>query len=315
MVWMLKMSEGVFDLSLLEATFGKRLKRNIPMSRYTSSRIGGLADALLVADSANDLVEIMQSLWQMQANYLLIGGGSNILVSDAGIRGVVVVNRARRSRFNDTTPPTVWAESGANFGALARQAGARGWAGLEWAAGIPGTLGGAVVGNAGAFGGDIAGNLMLAEILHPQGRENWSLERFEYGYRSSVLKRKPDQWVVLSATLALEKSSLEAVQARMEGFNERRRHTQPPGASMGSMFKNPPGEAAGRLIDQAGLKGRQVGDAQISPLHGNFFINHGKATAEEVYELICLARSEVSKKFGIYLELEVELCGDWAGKS
>jgi UDP-N-acetylmuramate dehydrogenase len=310
------MPDSPLDLSHLQAAFGERLQTNVPLARYTSARVGGPADALLVANTANDLAGIMQSLWQMNVRYWVLGGGSNVLVSDKGLRGVVVINRARQVRFNDsTTPPSVWAESGANFGALARQAAARGLSGLEWAAGIPGTLGGAVVGNAGAFDGDIAGNLLLAEILHPNGHENWPVEQLDYAYRTSLLKRKPALRVVLSATLALQHSTPEAVQARINEFTERRHKTQPPGASMGSMFKNPPGDAAGRLIDACGLKGAQVGAAQISPLHGNFFINDGRASAADVYSLINLARTQVAQKYGITLELEVELLGDWEGFS
>jgi len=315
-VWMNMMPDSPFDLSHLQAAFGERLQTNVPMARYTSARVGGPADALLVANTANDLAGILQHLWQMNVRYWVLGGGSNVLVSDKGLRGVVVINRARQVRFNGaTTPPSVWAESGANFGALARQAASRGLSGLEWAAGIPGTLGGAVVGNAGAFGGDIAGNLLLAEILHPNGHENWPVERLDYAYRTSILKRQPGQRVVLSATLALQHSTPEAVQARVNEFTEQRHKTQPPGASMGSMFKNPPGDAAGRLIDACGLKGTQVGAAQISPLHGNFFINHGQATAADVYSLISLARSQVAEKFGVTLELEVELLGLWEGSN
>ena len=311
-VWKTMMSGLSLDLTHLQSAFGERLQTNVPLARYTSARVGGPADALLVANTANDLAGIMQRLWQMDAPYWVLGGGSNVLVSDAGLRGVVVINRARQVRFNDaTTPPSVWAESGANFGALARQAANRGLSGLEWAAGIPGTLGGAVVGNAGAFGGDMSGNLLLAEILHPNGREHWPVERLEYAYRTSILKRQPGQYVVLSATLALQTSTPEAVQARSNEFTERRHQTQPPGASMGSMFKNPPGDAAGRLIDAAGLKGFQIGDAQISPLHGNFFINHGQACAADIYALISLARTQVAEKFAVTLELEVELLGFW----
>jgi UDP-N-acetylmuramate dehydrogenase len=311
-VWMMMMQGSTLDLMILQAAFGERLQTAVPMARYTSARVGGPADALLVANGANDLAGILQVLWQLGVPYWVLGGGSNVLVSDGGLRGVVVINRARQTRFiQDSTPPTVWAESGTNFGALARQAAALGLSGLEWAAGIPGTLGGAVVGNAGAFGGDLSGNLLMAEILHPKGRENWPVERFEYAYRSSLLKREPGQRVVLSATLSLIQGKPEVVQARMEEFAERRHLTQPPGASMGSMFKNPPGEAAGRLIDRAGLKGMQIGEAQISPLHGNFFVNRGQATAADIAALLSLARTQVAEKFGIELELEVELLGDW----
>ena len=163
------MQRSTPDLMILQAAFGERLQFSVPMARYTSARVGGPADALLVANTANDLAGILQVLWQLGVPYWVVGGGSNILVSDAGLRGVVVINKARQLRFNlASTPPTVWAESGTNFGALARQAATRGLSGLEWAAGIPGTLGGAVVGNAGAFGGDLSGNR-----IHIRARTAW----------------------------------------------------------------------------------------------------------------------------------------------
>jgi len=229
-------------------------------------------------------------------------------------------------RFDNTVqPPKVWAESGANFGLLARQAAQRGLAGLEWAAGIPGTLGGAVVGNAGAHGADLAGILLLAEILHPdstaqQGefqRLEWPVEKLEYAYRSSILKRQILQErdrpspVVLAALLRLEHSTPEQVQARIDEYVAYRKLTQPPGASMGSMFKNPSGDYAGRLIEAAGLKGARVGDAQISPLHGNFFINLGNARSSDIRALIEMAQEQVMQVFGVELELEIELVGEW----
>jgi UDP-N-acetylmuramate dehydrogenase len=223
-------------------------------------------------------------------------------------------------RFDEqSASPTVWAESGANLGVIARQAAQLGLAGLEWAAGIPGTLGGAVVGNAGAHSGDMAGNLFLAEILHHKGtgqkvrivREEWPVEKLEYSYRSSILKRQPGKTIVLAAALRLERSTPQAVQTRIDELTAYRKRTQPPGASMGSMFKNPPGDYAGRLIEAAGLKGLQIGDASISPLHGNFFINNGSATARNVSDLIKLAQKIVFEKFGISLELEIELLGEW----
>ena len=154
-------------LAMMRQKFGERLQTEVELARYTSARVGGPAEVLLVAKSANELAEMVTALWELELPFLILGGGSNVLVSDAGVRGVVVLNRARHVRFSDhDTPPTVWAESGANFGLLARQAAARGLSGLEWAAGIPGTLGGAVVGNAGAFGADLSANLVVAEILH-----------------------------------------------------------------------------------------------------------------------------------------------------
>jgi len=310
-------------LPKIRQQFGERLQTEVELKRYTSARVGGPAEYLLVANSSNDLAEIISAMWEMELPYLVLGGGSNVLVADAGVRGLVVLNRSRKVEIHDLdNPPTVWAESGANFGALARQTAARGLAGLEWAAGIPGTLGGAVVGNAGAHGADIAGNLVVAEILHriPQEaekqtvarRENWNVERFEYAYRSSLLKQQPGLCVVLAASLRLDNSYPAVTQAKIESYSAIRHLTQPQGATMGSMFKNPPGDYAGRLIEAAGLKGMRIGGAEISPLHANFFVNHGKASANDIHQLIELARMKVTDKFGVNLELEIVLIGDWA---
>ncbi|MBN1668433.1 MAG: UDP-N-acetylmuramate dehydrogenase, partial [Anaerolineales bacterium] len=180
------------------------------------------------------------------------------------------------------------------------------------AAGIPGTLGGAIYGNAGAHGSDMRANLRVAEILHPDGMisaanpQDLGLE-----YRFSSLKRNAQPAVILAATLDLAHSQPELVEAKMEEFRAFRRRTQPPGASMGSMFKNPPGNYAGRLIDAVGLKGARRGDAQISELHANFFVNLGQAQAGDVYDLIELARERVLAETGIKLELEIQLLGAW----
>jgi len=301
------------------------LQRSVPLAHYTTMRVGGPADGLVVAETADELAEVVTELWKTDLPFMILGGGSNVLVSDFGVRGVVVINHARSGggfRFNDADPPeadsvTVWAEAGVNLGALARQAGARGLSGLEWASGIPGTVGGAVVGNAGAHGGNMAGNLVVAEILHRiEGRHLWPVERLEYRYRGSALKglhTPQPQAIVLSATLKLVRSTQEAVQAKMTEIAEKRRHAQPPGASMGSMFRNPPGDYSGRLIEAAGLKGTRVGGAVISSRHANFFINNGNATAADIYALIEMAQRAVASKFSVKLELEIELVGDFHG--
>lgn len=301
------------SLSKLRQVFGDRLQENEPLARFTSSRIGGPAEMLLTAESADDLAEIVSRLWIMDLPFQMLGGGSNVLISDAGVSGMVVLNKARKVEFDtDSKPPTVRAESGSNFGAVARQAAQKGLSGLEWAGGIPGTVGGAVYGNAGAHGGDVASNLILAEILHRnQGRQKWTLEQFAYTYRSSALKEYAGQAVILSAAFRLAQGDPAEIEKKHDEYLQFRRSTQPPGATMGSMFKNPEGDFAGRLIDEAGLKGTRVGNAQISPLHGNFFINHGQATAEDVYTLIQQARQTVIEKFGVELKLEVQLFGDW----
>jgi UDP-N-acetylmuramate dehydrogenase len=288
-------------------------------------RVGGPADALVVAETADELAGITTELWKTDLPFMILGGGSNVLVSDAGVRGVVVINRARpgeRYRIAEAgsrEAGSVWAEAGVNFSALARQTAARGLSGLEWASGIPGTVGGAVIGNAGAHGGDMAGSVAVAEILHQRyGRQLWPVERLEYRYRGSALKgqhlNKPlsqPQTVVLSATFHLVQSTPGAVQERMDTIAEKRRQSQPPGASTGSMFRNPPGDYAGRLIEAAGLKCTRVGGAEISSRHANFFINNGTATAADICALVEIAQKTVADKLGVKLELEIELIGDF----
>jgi len=302
--------------------FGKysdRVKEGVELSRYTSARVGGKADYFIEAFSADELGDIVSSLWEAQEQFTLLGGGSNVLISDKGIRGIVVLNRAKSVHYQiEEEPYVVWAESGANLGALARQVSQKGFSGLTWAAGIPGTIGGAVFGNAGAHGGEIANSLYLAEILHlinEEGvvyrKEKWLPTRFQFSYRSSVLKEGKVKGIVLIAGFQVYKAEKSDVINKLNEFVEFRKRTQPPGASTGSMFKNPPGDFAGRLIDAAGLKGFRVGDAEISEHHANFFINRGSATAMDIYQLIQVARETVYKKFGVKLELEIELLGEW----
>jgi UDP-N-acetylmuramate dehydrogenase len=284
------------------------------LAPYTSARIGGPADVLLEVHSKEELVDSVRYLWDRHVAFRILGGGSNVLIADRGVRSVVILNRAREVHFSeDADTPVVVAQSGASLGVISRRAVERGLSGLEWAATIPGTIGGAIVGNAGAHGGDVAGSLILAEILQQDTAqiENFSAEQMDYEYRSSMLKVNPGTGVVLSGTFGLEKASRESTRQRMHGYVQQRKNTQPHGASWGSMFKNPPGDAAGRLIEMAGLKGLRRGDAEISLKHANFFINHGKASASEVAMLILEVQEQVLEKFEIELELEVEMIGDW----
>ena len=283
------------------------------MANYTTAHVGGVADAILIAQSTAELESIVRRLWELATPFLIFGSGSNVLVSDAGIRKLVVINRAHTVKIDSQhNPPSVWAESGANLGSLARQVALRGLGGLDWAANIPGSIGGAVYGNAGAHDADMHSNLIMAEILHRiEGQQSWPVDRLEYQYRSSILKRNPDQAVILAARLQLFCSNKEEVQARIETYNAQRRRTQPPGASLGSMFRNPPGDYAGRLIEAAGLKGVRIGGAEISPVHANFIVNKNQAKADDILKLILLAQENVQQKFGIKLELEIELVGDW----
>ncbi|MEX2160828.1 MAG: UDP-N-acetylmuramate dehydrogenase [Anaerolineales bacterium] len=302
----------VLPLDALRAAFGERLREDQALARYTSARIGGKADALLNVRSAAELAEAARTLWDLELPFIVLGGGSNMLVSEAGVHEVVILNQASQVRFDEGETPSVWAESGAGFGSIARQAAAKGLSGLEWAAGIPGTLGGAVVGNAGAHGGDLSQVLEVAEILHhTEGKQDRSPADLAYEYRNSWLKGQVAEAVVLGARLKLSRKPAKEIRAQMDTFVAYRRLTQPPGASMGSMFKNPPGESAGRLIEAAGLKGKRIGNAQISPLHANFFLNLGDARAADVKALIDAARQAVREQSGVELELEIGLVGEW----
>lgn len=298
-------------LDILRAKFGDKVKENVLLAPYTSARIGGPADIFLAADTASELARIVTELWKHGLPFTMLGGGSNILVSDRGVRGVVVLNRAKGVKFHLGDQPSVTAESGVVFSNLANRCASKGLAGLEWAATVPGTIGGAVYGNAGAFGGDIAGDLVSAELLTENGKVTYTSAQMGYGYRTSILKRGELRAVVLSAELKLKNSTKEDVTVKIQQFSAHRKATQPPGASMGSMFKNPPGDYAGRLIEAAGLKGTRIGNAEISPVHGNFFINHANTRAEDIRALIQLVQKTVKEKQGVELELEVELVGEW----
>ncbi len=298
-------------IDVLYARLGDKVKENVSLAPYTSARIGGPADVLLTADTSAELARIVKLLWKHEMPFTLLGGGSNVLVSDRGVRGVVVLNRAKGVKFHTGDQPSVTAESGVVFSNLANRCASKGLAGLEWAATVPGTIGGAVYGNAGAFGGDMAGDLIHAELLTVNGKETFTAEQMGYGYRTSVLKRGEVKAIVLSAELALKNSNKEEVTVKIQQFSAHRKATQPPGASMGSMFKNPPGDYAGRLIESAGLKGTRIGNAEISPLHGNFFINHANTKAEDIRALVELVQKTVKEKQGVELELEIELIGEW----
>jgi len=295
----------------LRKRFSDQVQENVSLAPYTSARIGGPAEVLVTARTADELVKAVQACQDAQLPFTLFGGGSNLLVSDQGLRGVAILNKAKATEFRPASEPTVWAESGVIFSNLAHRAAAQGFSGLEWAATVPGTIGGAVYGNAGAYGSDTAHDLVRAEILTEAGREWWPVDKLGYGYRTSVFKRGEVNGVVLSAEFRLKNAAVDTIKTTIDQLTARRKATQPPGASMGSMFKNPPGDFAGRLIEAAGLKGTRIGNAEISPTHGNFFVNHGETRAVDVKALIELAQKTVKENFGVELELEVELIGEW----
>jgi len=311
------------DLEVLAAALGRRTRRDEPLAHYTAMRIGGPADLLIICESVGEVVRAVELARRHGVDWRLLGGGCNVLVADSGVRGLVIVNRAAHIEFDGVVAR---AEAGALLAVLAREAVECGLAGLEWAAGLPGTVGGAVVGNAGAFEGGVAGVLRSATVLEPDGTV---VERpagwFEFEYRGSRIKsggegreargeRREERgegggYVVLAATFGLRPDDPEVLAARADEILEWRRTRHPAGATMGSTFKNPPGSHAGYLIEQAGLRGYRIGGAQISELHGNFFMNTGGATAADVLALIEYAQADVKRQFGVELDLEIELVG------
>ncbi len=297
--------------AVLRPIAGAALHLNAPMARYTAARLGGPADALVIANSAALLERAARAAWAQGWATRIIGSAANVLVADRGVRGVVIINRAERVWLEDSG--VLVAESGAPLIGLARLSIERGLAGLTWAIGIPGTLGGAVVNNAGAYGGEAAQVLSWAEIAEPeQPTRHWKGAELAYAYRESALKHRSAPFAVLRAALQLQPGAAPAeLRAQAESHSAHRRRTQPNGASLGSMFKNPPNDYAGRLIEAVGLKGTQIGGVLISPQHANWFINTGGGTAADYLALIRTAQERVYAQFGVQLELEVELIGDF----
>ncbi|MBM4466657.1 MAG: UDP-N-acetylmuramate dehydrogenase [Chloroflexi bacterium] len=288
---------------------------NEPMSLHTSFRIGGPADLYVVATSAQELVELVSLAREQGLPYLIIGRGTNVLVADEGVRGLVIENGGQEICFEDDA--VLYAESGASLKDLAHESARRGLGGLEWAVGIPGSVGGAIVGNAGAYGcyvGDVA---RKATVLAADGTvRELSAEEMGFGYRTSRFKGQAGegkQEIILSAEFVLHAEPAHALAEKMADYTRRREASQPTEPSAGSVFKRTKQYPAGFLIEQAGLKGARIGDAQISPKHANFIVNLGQARAADVKALVDLAQQRVRERFGVELELEIELVGEWNG--
>jgi UDP-N-acetylmuramate dehydrogenase len=276
-------------------------------------RVGGPADALAMPESAAQLAAVLASTTTAGVRVTLLGGGSNVLVGDGGIRGVVVkLGRGFSGiEWSETDAgPRVRAGAAVQLGRLARAAVARGLAGLEYAEGIPGTVGGALFMNAGAYGGDLSRVVAAVEGVVPgEGPVEVGGEALRFSYRRAEL---PGGFVVTAVTFALTHDESDAVRARMSEARERRLAGQPQGnPSAGSIFKNPNGDFAGRLIEGAGLKGARAGRARISDRHANFIVNEGGARASDVKTLMEVAQREVWERSGVWLEPEVQLVGSW----
>ncbi len=300
-------------MDFMEA-LGAQVKRNEPLAPHTTFRIGGPAQVFIQVRSLDDLVRVVSHARRFNVPYFVLGNGSNVLVLDGGVRGLVIENRCDQHQLEVLTADraVLKAESGVMLPGLVNRLVRQGWSGLEWAIGVPGTIGGAVVGNAGAHGASISDRLLRVSVLDDVG-QRCVLPKTELGfsYRSSRFKRQPGA-IVLSAEFEMERGEPKELIAKMHSYTEYRRSTQPTDASVGSMFKNPSGDYAGRLIEQAGLKGTRVGKIEVSPVHANFFVNHGGATATDVLQLVNLVRERVRAACGIALELEIQIVGEEA---
>jgi UDP-N-acetylmuramate dehydrogenase len=300
-----------------------------PLARHTTFRIGGPADLFLVAESEAELAAAARWAGREGVDLLVLGAGSNILVADEGVRGLVLVNRASTLQWPDlgTDEPgrefaghptkarvPLRAASGVPLSSLARQAARRGLGGLEWAVGIPGTLGGAIVQNAGAYGGCMADIAREATVLDNEGVvRSLDSSALAFGYRASRFRDRSGESreLILNVDLTLQPQAYGDLRSRMSEYIARRRATQPRLPSAGSVFRNPPGDHAGRLIEAAGLKGMREGDAMVAPEHANFIVNVGSARAMDAKALIDRIRTRVAHAFGVELELEIQLVGDW----
>ena len=297
----------------LRSHFEDRLQENVSLVNHTSSRVGGAAAYFVAESELNTFQSDVSWCWENIIPFFILGGGNNVLVSSSGLDALVLHNRCNKMEIAGSDEDLlIHAESGATFAAVSRFAAQHSLSGLEWACSVPGTLGGAVYGNAGAFGSDMSKTVKMAYILHREiGNQAFSTEEMAYSYRSSVLKRDPGKAVVLAADLIVRKGDSEQIKLIMDANIAKRKASQPGGASMGSTFKNPVGDHAGRLIEAAELKGTKIGGVQVSPVHGNFLINDGTGKPEDYLQLIRLIQSTVVEKFGVALELEIELLGDW----
>lgn len=299
--------DGLFT-EVQELNIGK-VKRNEPLSQHTTMKIGGPADLFIEPSSLENIQKVMNLIKERQLPWRAIGRGSNLLVSDKGIEGVVIRLGSGLNHLS-INESTITVGGGHSLVSLSTLISKRGMSGLEFASGIPGSVGGAVYMNAGAHGSDISKILTRAHILFEDGSIEWlSNDEMEFTYRTSVLQKKRPG-IVLEAEFKLTMGDRTAIVSKMQKNKDYRKETQPwnfPCA--GSIFRNPLPNYAGKLIEEAGLKGFQIGGAKISEMHGNFIVNAGNATAKDVLDLIQYIKDKILHLYGIKMETEVEIIG------
>jgi UDP-N-acetylmuramate dehydrogenase len=313
---MVPMIQGSNEIALtreLQLIAGVRLRVSEPLARHTSMKVGGPADFFIDVDKQSAMPPVLRTLNRYGTDFHLLGNGSNVLVSDRGVRGAVIHLAGEFKQIEwGSEGESASVRVGAAYAVtqLVREAARKGYSGLEFAEGIPGTMGGALFMNAGAYGSEFEKIIdQVAGFTCDGAPIRFSRKEMTFTYRDSHL---PQGMVVAEVRLRLQREDAGQVSSRVRELVAKRKAGQPSGyPNSGSMFCNPPGDFAGRLIEAAGLKGKSMGGAQISQRHANFIVNLGGAKAEEIRQLMELARAEVKARFGIELEPEVRLLGEW----
>lgn len=306
-----KMNNDMMDLALEEVNRilkSDQILVDVPMKDYTSMRVGGKAKIVVLPSAVDEIRELIKSLGKNSIPYYVIGNGTNLIVHDAGYNGVII---KLSENFSSVTVDEniITAKSGASIVSVSNLACENSLSGLEFAAGIPGTVGGAVVMNAGAYDGEMKDVVFEATCVDHTGEiVSFGYDDLQFGYRTSRVQR--DSLVVLEAKMRLNEGNMDAIKDKMKELNRRRREKQPLNfPSAGSIFKRPAGHFAGKLIEEAGLRGYQIGGAQVSEKHCGFIINTGTATASDVIELIEYIKKKVFETSGVMLQQEVKILG------
>lgn len=278
---------------------------NEPLAKYSTFKIGGPADIYIEPVNVDELINLVRYLKDKEIDFVIIGNASNVLISDEGFRGTVI-NLEFGLNFIRIEDEYVIAGAGVKLSKFVDFCIENGFRGVEMLAGIPGTLGGAIIMNAGAYSGEISDYLVDVDVIREFKLVRLKKDECGFGYRTSNLAND----IVVQGRFKFPKGDVEEMKRKRREILIKRNQAQPVNyPNVGSIFKNPPGDFAGRLIEQAGLKGVQIGGAQVSEKHANFIINKGNATAKDVLELIKLVKSRVYEKFGVKLELEIKLIG------
>ncbi len=302
--------EQNFEQSLYTVIDAAKVLQNEPMKKHTTFRIGGPADYFVMPSDEQELAKVLKVCKEYSIPIYIVGNGSNLLVGDGGFRGVIIQLYKEMSALI-VEEEQITAQAGCSLAQIANAALNEELTGFEFAAGIPGTLGGAVVMNAGAYGGEMKDVLVSARVMTEEGEIlELTAEELKLGYRTSVIPEK--NYIVLGAVLKLEKGTRDEIKAQMDDLRQKRVSKQPlEYPSAGSTFKRPEGYFAGKLIQDAGLKGFSVGGAQVSEKHSGFVINKGQATAADVMELIRQVTEKVKSETGVTMEPEVKRIGEF----